>query len=314
MNVLITGADGFIGRALRPALEQAGAGVVAAVRRPGVPGTLAVGDIGPATDWRAALAGVDAVVHLAARVHMLRDPAADPLAQYRAVNTAGTLNLARQAAAAGVRRFVYISSIKVNGEGRAAPYRDDDPADPRDPYAVSKWEAERGLAAIARDSGLEVVVLRPPLVYGPGVKANFRSLLRLVERGWPLPLACIDNRRSLVYLGNLVDAIRVCLGHPDAAGRTFLIDDGEPVSTPRLVAALAGAMETSPCLLPLPTGILRLAARLLGRRAAIERLTGSLAVDSSALRAALDWTPPYRFEQGIAATVAAYRAETRRVA
>ncbi len=224
---------------------------------------------------------------------------------YRATNTEATLNLARQAAQAGVKRFVFISSIKVNGEGRDAPYRETDAAAPEDAYAISKWEAEQGLRQIARETGLEVVILRPPLVYGPGVKANFQRLLQMVRRGWPLPLGAIHNRRSLLYLGNFVDAIRLCVEHPAAAGQTFLLDDGEPVSTPELIRAVARAMGRPARLLAVPVGVLEFAGALLGKRAAVARLTGSLWVDSSAIRSRLGWTPPFSMEAGLAATVAA---------
>jgi UDP-glucose 4-epimerase len=232
------------------------------------------------------------------------DEASDPLAEFRNVNTEGTLNLARQAAGAGVRRFVFISTIKVNGEGRDEPYRETDAPAPEDAYAISKWEAEQGLHQIAHDTGLEVVILRPPLVYGPGVKANFLSLLRVIERGWPLPLGAIRNRRSLLYLGNFVDAIRLCVEHPAAAGQTFLIDDGEAVSTPELIRRLAHAMGRPARLLAVPVGWLEFAGALLGRRAAVARLTGSLWVDSSLIRARLGWAPPYSMEAGLAVTVA----------
>ncbi len=305
MKVMISGANGFVGRALCAHLGQRGLAAVPAVRRPaGFAGESVVGEIDGATDWTAALASCDAVVHLAARVHVMHDTAHDPLALYRATNTDATLNLARQAARAGVKRFVFVSSIKVNGEGRDAAYREADAPAPEDPYAISKWEAEQGLRQLAQETGLEVVILRPPLVYGPGVKANFRRLLDLVARGWPLPLGAIVNRRSLLYLGNFVDAIRVCLEHPAAAGQTFLIDDGRPVSTPELIRAIAQAMTRPPRLLPIPAGFLAFAGALLGKRAAVERLTGSLWVDSALIRTRLGWTPPYSMAAGLAATVA----------
>ena len=245
-----------------------------------------------------------AVVHLAARVHVMRDEASDPLAKFREVNTEGTLNLARQAAQAGVKRFVFVSSIKVNGEGRDAAYRETDSPAPEDTYAISKWEAEQGLQQISQETGLEVVILRPPLVYGPGVKANFRRLLDTVARGWPLPLGAIRNRRSLLYLGNFVDAIRVCVEHPAAAGKTFLVDDGQPVSTPDLIRAVAHAMGRPARLLAVPVDALEFAGALLGKQAAVARLTGSLWVDSSLIRTRLGWTPPYSMAAGLAATVA----------
>ncbi|MHB1054072.1 MAG: UDP-glucose 4-epimerase family protein [Thiobacillus sp.] len=312
MKVLVTGANGFVGRELGTELLKHGHWVRGTLRqnkgslvRTDEVEYVAVGAIDAATEWRDALVGCDVVVHLAARVHVMDDKASDPLVEFREVNTEGTLNLARQAAQAGVKRFVFISTIKVNGEGRDEPYLETDVAAPEDAYAISKWEAEQGLQRIAADTGLEVVILRPPLVYGPGVKANFLRLMRTVERGWPLPLGAIRNRRSLLYLGNFVDAIRLCVEHPAAAGQTFLLDDGEPVSTPELIRAMASAMGRPARLLAVPVGVLGLAGALLGKRAAVSRLTGSLFVDSLAIRSRLAWTPPYTMRQGLDATVAA---------
>ena len=304
-SVLVTGASGFIGRALCGRLTAAGHTVRPAVRRrSGLPDEVVVGDIGPSTDWRTALEGSDVVVHLAARVHVARESAQNALALYREINTGATLNLARQAAQAGVTRFVFISTIKVNGDGRDEPYREIDGPAPMDAYARSKWEAEQGLHGIAQETGMEVVVLRPPLVYGPGVKANFLRLLRMVERGWPLPLGSIRNRRSLLYLGNFVDAIRLCVEHPAAAGQTFLLDDGEAISTPDLICAMGRAMGRPVHLLAVPVEVLKFVGALLGKREVVTRLTGSLYVDSSAIRARLGWTPPFSMEAGLAATVA----------
>lgn len=306
MKILVSGASGFVGRALCMHLKAHDHAVLSAVRNAsGIVDEVIVGNIDGATDWQPALSGCDAVVHLAARVHVMDDTAQNPLALYRATNTEATLNLARQAAAAGVKRFVFISSIKVNGEGRDAPYRETDVPAPEDAYAISKWEAEQGLQQIAADTGLEVVILRPPLVYGPGVKANFLRLLQTVKRGWPLPLGAIRNRRSLLFLGNFVDAIRLCVEHPAAAGQTFLLDDGQVVSTPDLIRAVAHAMGRPPRLLVVPVALLRLAGTLLGKRAAVDRLTGSLHVDSSAIRSRLGWVPPFSMEAGLAQTVAA---------
>jgi UDP-glucose 4-epimerase len=305
MKVLITGANGFVGRALVAELATAGHAVVCAVRRPaGLPNEVLVDDLGPETDWGTALAGCDAVVHLAARVHVMRDEASDPLAEFRRVNTEGTLRLARQAARAGARRFVFISSVKVNGEGRDEPYREADAAAPEDAYGISKWEAEQGLQKIAIETGLEIAILRPPLVYGPGVKANFARLLKNVKRGLPLPLGAIRNRRSLLYLGNFVDAIRLCVEHPAAAGQTFLLDDGQAISTPELIRAVARAAGRSPRLLPVPPRLLQLVSTVLGKGAAVSRLTGSLHVDASAIRSRLGWRPRYSLQEGLAATVA----------
>jgi len=311
MQVLITGANGFVGRALCAELLRCGHTVRGALRRKegralmeGVD-PVVVGTINADTDWKAALATCNVVVHLAARVHVMDDTASDPLAAFREVNAEGTLNLARQAARSGVKRFVFISTVKVNGEGCDAPYRETDAAAPEDAYAISKWEAEQGLRQIERETGMEVVILRPPLVYGPGVKANFQRLLQVVRRGWPLPLGAIRNRRSLLYLGNFVDAIRLCVEHPAAAGQTFLLDDGEPVSTPELIRALARAMGRPARLLVIPVGMLEFAGALLGKRAAVARLTGSLWVDGSVIRTRLGWTPPFSMAAGLAATVAA---------
>jgi len=304
MKVLVSGANGFVGRTLCGHLHTHGHAAIPAVRRAsGLAGEVVVGDMNGTNDWMAALDGCEAVVHLAARVHVMNDGAQDPLALYRVTNTEATLNLARQAAQAGVRRFVFISTIKVNGEGRDAPYRETDAPAPEDAYAISKWEAEQGLLRIAQATGLELVILRPPLVYGPGVRANFLRLMQWVQKGWPLPLAAIRNRRSLLYLGNFVDAIRLCVEHPAAAGQTFLLDDGEAVSTPELIRAVAQAMERPACLLGVPVRVLEFMGALLGKRAAVARLTGSLWVDSSFIRSRLNWTPPYSMEAGLAATV-----------
>lgn len=318
MRVLVTGANGFVGRAMCKSFTTDRYVVVPAVRCvSGLAGETVVGNIGGATKWTAALTGCNAVVHLAARAHVMDDGAQDTLALYRATNLDATLNLARQAAKAGVKRFVFISTVKVHGEGFAHPrpvsrsdgiaYVETDPPAPKDAYAISKWEAEQGLADISRQTGLEVVVLRPPLVYGPGVGANFLRLIQAVERGLPLPLAAIRNQRSLLYLGNFIDAVRLCLEQPAAAGQTFLLDDGQPVSTPGLIHALASAMGRAAHLLAVPVWMLEAAGSLLGKRAAVVRLTGSLVVDSSAIRSRLGWTPPFTMQQGLAETVAALR-------
>jgi nucleoside-diphosphate-sugar epimerase len=310
-RILITGAGGFVGRALCAALRQEQFTAIAALRRiPGGTGLaqeIAVGDLGPDTDWHAALRGVSCVVHLAARTHVLNDRCPDPLAEYRRINVAATEHLARQAARSGVCRFVFLSSVKVNGESTTSrPFSEHDEPRPEDAYGISKREAEDALRAICSETGMEIVILRPPLVYGPGVKGNFLQLLKAVARGLPLPLALIDNRRSLVYVGNLVDAIIACIREPAAAGRTFLVSDGEDLSTPEMIRRLARAMDRSPRLLPCPPALLALAARLLGREAAFRRLSGSLAVDSSLLRETLGWQPRYSVNQGLSETVQWY--------
>lgn len=306
LQVVVTGATGFVGRALCEGLMKSGHRVTPVVRSSmGLPDEAVIGDIGPATDWRAVLSGCDGVIHLAARVHDVSARDAGNLPAYRQINTEATLNLAGQAARTGVKRFVFVSTLKVNGEGSSRPYRETDVPAPADAYAISKWEAEQGLHRIARETGLEIVILRPPLVYGPGVRANFLQLMRAIERGWPLPLGAIRNRRSLLYLGNFTDVLRVCLEHPDAAGRTFLLDDGRAVSTPQLIRALAQAMGRPARLFSVPPWMLQVMGRLLGRTAELNRLMGSLYVDSSAIRSQLGWLPPYSMDVGLAATVAA---------
>lgn len=272
------------------------------------------GDIGPSTDWSGALDGIDTVIHLANRAHVMRDAATDPLETYRCVNVAGTQRLAEQAAAAGVRRFIYISSLKVNGEqtSERAFYEGDTP-DPGDPYGISKWEAEQQLNQLASRAALEVVVLRPPLMYGPGVKANFLRLMQMVDRGIPLPLSAVRNQRSLLYVGNLVDALLQCIQHPGAAGQTFLISDGEDVSTPDLICRIANALARPVRLISVPVWLLRKAGQLTRKTAEINRLLGSLTVDSRTIRQSLGWTPPYTMSQGLQETAHwFYEAKQRR--
>jgi UDP-glucose 4-epimerase len=249
------------------------------------------------------LEGVTDVVHLAARAHITQETSSDAYAAFRAVNTAGTLNLARKAAAAGVRRFVFLSSVKVNGEGSPQAYRETDTPAPEDAYAVSKWEAEQGLWEISAETGMQIVILRIPLVYGPGVSANFLQLLQTVNKGWPLPLGGIANRRSLLYVGNLVDAMLVALEHPDAANKLYLLSDGQDVSTSQLVVLIAKALNKPPRLFAVPQGLLRMVASLMGKTNAVDRLFGSLILDSSKFRKELSWVPPFSMQQGLAETV-----------
>lgn len=309
-SVLTTGAQGFVGRALCAALPQRGYEVRAAVRAANerATGEIGVGEIGESTNWTAALAGVDSVVHLAARVHVMRDSAAHPLSEYRRVNVLGTLNLARQAAASGVRRFVFVSSVKVNGESTrpGRPFMADDLPAPTDPYGISKHEAEEGLRELARNTGLQVVIIRPVLVYGRGVKANFLSMMRWLHRGAPLPLGAIHNRRSLVALDNLVDLIITCLEHPAAANQTFLVSDNEDLSTTQLLRRLSQPLGRPARLLPVPPAILIGMAALLGKQAAVRRLCGSLQVDISKTRALLNWTPSISVDEGLSRAVQGY--------
>jgi nucleoside-diphosphate-sugar epimerase len=310
--IVVTGGNGFIGRRLCAELAARGRPVRAAVRelREPHPQAFPVGDIHADTDWEAALAGAEAVVHCAARVHVMQDSAADPLTAFRAVNLEGTRRLAEVAAEVGVRRLVFLSSIKVNGEATApgSPFRASDSPRPSDAYAVSKWEAEQALHGIAARTGLEVVVVRPPLVYGPGVRANFERLMRLVARGAPIPLGSVDNRRSMVALDNLVDLLIHCVDHPAAAAQTFLVSDRRDLSTPEWIRMLAAAMGRPARLLPVPPALLRLGGRLTGRGAEVERLIDSLQLDIEPTCETLDWSPPVSVEEGLSRTVAAFRA------
>ncbi|WP_313089525.1 SDR family oxidoreductase [Pseudomonas sp.] len=310
MRVLLTGATGFVGQGL---LERMSALVdlelIAAVRRPvsGLPERVTsqvVGGLEADTDWRKLLDGVEVVIHSAARVHVMNDTSSDPLTEFRKVNVEGTLNLARQAAAAGVRRFIFISSIKVNGEGTpvGAPYLADAQPAPADPYGISKMEAEQGLRALAAETGMEVVIIRPVLVYGPGVKANFLSMMRWLHKGVPLPFGAIHNRRSLVALDNLVDLVVICIDHPAAANQTFLVSDGEDLSTSELLRRMGSALGKPARLLPVPSRLLEIGAAMVGKQALAQRLCGSLQVDIGKTRELLDWTPPVSVDEALRKT------------
>ena len=308
-NVLVTGANGFIGKALCRRMLAEGWNVRGAVRSlsqkaalPSVMDIVEIGSIGPSTEWETALEGIDTVVHLAARVHVMDESTADPVTAYREINVAGTTHIAQISKFKEVRRFVYVSSIKVNGEGRADPYTESDQPAPVDPYGISKFEAEQELQSIAGKTGLEVVIVRPPLVYGPEVKANFLQLIKLINRGIPFPFAGVKNQRSMIFLGNLVDALFICITHPRAAGNTFLVSDGKNVSTPELIQKISLSLGKPARVFALPTGFLRFLGKLTGKSEAVSRLLDSLIVDSAKIRTELDWKPPFSMEEGLKKT------------
>ena len=317
-RILVTGANGFVGTALcHKLLAEKKYSVRAAVRSSqklmSLPDNIefcVVGDIGPDTEWKKSLENIDVIIHLAGRAHITESINRE----YYKVNTQGTGHLAKMAVETGVRRFIYISSVKVNGEyvkpnsqGEIPPFSEEDIPQPQDDYAVSKWKAEQLLRQIEKDTGLEVAIIRSPLIYGSGVKANFLSLLKLVDSGLPLPFASIKNRRSFIYLGNLIDIISICITHPKAAGQTFLVSDSENISTPALIRKIADAMECKVLLIPFPISFLKFLGKISGRLSAIERLTQSLCIDNTKIVTALNWISPYTLEEGLKLTVDSYR-------
>ncbi len=315
-RVLVTGATGFVGHTLCEVLARSGYVVRAALRsgrsvHPCISEKAVVGDIAASTDWRAALRGVDVVIHAAARVHVLHDAGANS-DLYIETNARGTEHLAIASAQAGIRRFEYLSSVKVNGEETTdRAFSAYDEPHPQDAYGTSKWLAEKHLIEIGVRTGMETVIVRSPLVYGPGVRANFLRLLRWVDKEWPLPLGAIENSRSLVSIWNLCDLLVHVLNHPLAPGRIWMVSDGEDLSTPELIQRLGGAMGRRVRLVPVPVGLLRLAGRVMGRKTEIARLCGSLTVNIEPTCRELGWSPPIRADEGLARTVAAYRAACR---
>ncbi|MBT3917512.1 MAG: SDR family oxidoreductase [Rhodospirillaceae bacterium] len=315
-KILITGATGFVGQAVCKKLREGGHMLTGTTRTPDqgagperVP-LYHIPEIGPDTDWSQAVSGADIVIHLAARVHVMKDRSPDPLADYRNVNTAGTRKLAQQAAAAGVKRFVFISTIKVAGENSpVSGFTEDDHAMPEDPYGASKWEAEQALADISRSTGLEVVILRPPLVYGPGVKGNFLSLFEAINKNRVLPLGAIQNHRSFLSVFNLADAIATAAEHPNAAGQTFFVADEHAISTPDLVRKIAAALDTKPRLLNFPLGLLKIAGFLTGKSAAVQRVAGSLTVNTRRIQTQLNWHPPVSMEDGLKETAGWFKSK-----
>jgi len=317
-RILVTGANGFVGQSLCRMLLARGFQVRAALRSTEKAQAFSQllaseklecvvsGELSQTQNWAKLVHEVDAVVHLAARVHVMNESTGDPLEKYRATNVAGTMQLAQAAAQAGVKRFVYLSSIKVNGEFTQRysvqdwqQFTEQDEINCQDPYGKSKWEAEQALVEISKVTGMESVILRPPLVYGRGVKANFQSLLKLVQVGIPLPLAWIQNKRSLVYVENLADAILACLTHPAAAGQTYLVSDNEAVSTADLIRELARALGKSARLWPFPPRIMQIAAKLLGKGAVVDRLLESLLVNNTKIKRELNWQPPYTLQEAL---------------
>lgn len=313
-SVFLTGATGFVGGATLAQLVAADYKVSISLRGdPELPGAgltkFYIQNFNGSTDWAGCLDNVSVVIHAAARVHVMNDTEADPLAAFRTVNVDGTLNLARHAAKSGVKRFIFISSIKVNGEATSpsAAFSPEDVPNPADPYGISKMEAEQGLRKLAAETGMEVVIIRPVLVYGPGVKANFKNMMRWLDKGIPLPFGAIHNSRSLVALDNLVDLILTCINHPSAANQTFLVSDGDDQSTTQLLKGMGRALERPARLIPVPAWALTFVLTLLGRKDLSNRLCGSLKVDISKTKSLLGWVPPVSVDEALKRTAYKFR-------
>ena len=316
-TVLVTGASGFIGKALCAKLLAEGhkvkAGLRSEKRKDSLPvgsESVVIGEIGSETNWGSVLDGVDTVIHLAARVHVMKETAEDPRGAFRAVNVAGTERLSRAAIQSGVKRFVFLSSIGVNGEStKEKPFSEKDEPHPATPYALSKLEAENVLCRVASDSEMEVVIIRPPLVYGPENPGNFLRMLSLVNKNWPSPLRSVSNRRSFIYIGNLVDAIFTCIENEKAAGQVYLVSDGEDISTPELFRVLSDALGYRPHLFCFPPSVMYMVGKVLGKSTEVDKLIGSLTVDISKIRSELSWEPPFSGEEGLRETATWYRGK-----
>ncbi len=318
-KVLVTGANGFIGQSLCERMLAEGWQVRGTVRSlnqlnnlPSGVDALPVGSIGPDTEWSKVLIGIDTVVHLAARVHVMDDSASNPFAEYRKVNVMGSERLALTAVECGVKRFIFMSSVKVSGEENVRAYKEEDAPAPKDSYGISKMQAEKRIKQIAADSGMDLVILRPPLVFGPGVKANFLELMKIVDKGTPLPLAKVDNRRSFIYIENLVDAVLTCIKHSGSAGQTYFVSDNEDVSTPELIRRMGAALGRPARLFPFPLLLINVAGFISGKSATVKRLVGSLTVDISKIRTELGWKPPFTMEHGLQKTTEWYLNDYRK--
>jgi nucleoside-diphosphate-sugar epimerase len=313
-KIFITGATGFIGQALCVKMLEDGYAVKAVIRRQDQASSLAAGvervyiESIETFDRYQELEGVDTVIHLAGRAHLIKGREAESLEAFRKVNLMGTQQIARMALKAQVKKFIFISSVKVNGEGASQPYSENDLSAPQDAYGISKMEAEQVLTQIAVKTSLQVVILRIPLVYGPGVKANFKNLVKIVGSGLPLPLKGVSNRRSFLYLGNLVDAIITCVRHPQAGGQTFMVSDVQDISTVGLIKMIASALHKKVPLFYLPPVILKALCKIAGKGEEVEKLTETLLVDSSKIRNLLGWKPPFTLEEGIKETVKYYKS------
>ena len=307
MKILVTGANGFIGHFLIPKLIKSGHEVVATSRnansKPTGVTTHPIAELGPNTDWDDALSEVEVVIHLAARVHVMSDNCSNPLAEYRRINAEGTAKLAKDAAKAGVSQFIFMSTIKVNGETSGlVPFNAHDIPAPNEPYAIAKLEAEEVLLRTVRYSNMRATIIRPPLVYGPGVKGHFVSLLKICSKGWPLPIDCIDNRRSIIYVGNLVDMVHRLIETPPSTTGVYLCRDPQDVSTPELFQKVSAALGVKPLIIHFPLSLLRLSAAIVGKTAIVSRLTESLYVNDSQTRNDLNWTPPFSMLEGLKET------------